>query len=94
MNTASLKSGDIVQVDKKGRRFHAVLVKRLAIGAALAGGELVIRPLDARISYRQATAREVIGIWHANKQTAARVTESRPSVSDIGNEGVRQNRIA
>lgn len=72
MTTASLKPGDIVEVDKKGRRFHAIFKQRLGVGAALTGGELVVMPLDKRISYRQASSREITGIWHANKQTAAR----------------------
>jgi hypothetical protein len=53
--------GDIVEVDKKGRRFHALVVE-------LEQGEsgrfhLFVRPLDTRISYRQATVREVIAVW-------------------------------
>ncbi len=53
--------GDIVEVDKKGRRFHALVVE-------LEQGEsgrfhLSVRPLDSRISYRTATVREVIDVW-------------------------------
>ena len=53
--------GDIVEVDKKGRRFHAIVVE-------LEQGEsgrfhLSVRPLDSRISYRQATVREVVAVW-------------------------------
>ena len=53
--------GDIVEVDKKGRRFHALVVE-------LEQGEsgrfhLSVRPLDSRISYRQATVREVVAVW-------------------------------
>jgi hypothetical protein len=53
--------GDIVEVDKKGRRFHAIVVE-------LAQGEsgrfhLSVRPLDSRISYRPATVREVVAVW-------------------------------
>ena len=53
--------GDIVEVDKKGRRFHA-LVKELA---QLESGrfELVLRPLDSRISWRTASVREVVDVW-------------------------------
>ena len=53
--------GDIVQVDKKGRRFHA-LVTELVQGES-GRYELSVRPLDSRISYRTATVREVIGVW-------------------------------
>ena len=72
MNLASLKPGDIIEVDKKGRRFFAISTKRLGTGAVLAGGELVIRPLERGVSYRQASSREVVGIWHANKATRGR----------------------
>lgn len=65
MNLASIKTGDIVEVDKKGRRFHALV-------RGLDQGELAVHPFDRRVTYRQATAREVVGIWHANRQTAAR----------------------
>ena len=72
MNLASLKAGDIVEIDKKGRRFFAIFKRRLGIGASLAGGDLVIQPLQRGVSYRQATSREVVGVWHANKQTRGR----------------------
>lgn len=53
--------GDIVQIDKKGRRFHA-LVTELVQGES-GRFELSVRPLDSRISYRTATVREVIDVW-------------------------------
>ena len=54
-------AGDIVLVDKKGRRFHALVteLEQLESGRF----ELVVRPLDSRISYRTATVREVIEVW-------------------------------
>ncbi len=53
--------GDIVEIDKKGRRFNA-LVKELS---QLESGrfELVLRPLDSRISWRTASVREVVDVW-------------------------------
>jgi hypothetical protein len=72
MDTGSLKPGDLVEVDKRGRRFHSEFRRRLGVGAELAGGSLVIAPLQKGVSYRQATSREIVGIWHANKQTRAR----------------------
>jgi hypothetical protein len=53
--------GDIVEVDKKGRVFHALVI-------ALAQGdsgrfELTLRPLDSRITYRTASVREVRQVW-------------------------------
>lgn len=53
--------GDIVEVDKKGRRFHALVVELEQGGSGRF--HLSVRPLDSRISYRQATVREVIAVW-------------------------------
>jgi hypothetical protein len=57
----SIGAGDIVEIDKKGRRFHA-LVTELVQGES-GRFELDIRPLDSRVSYRTATVREVVGLW-------------------------------
>jgi hypothetical protein len=48
-------------VDKKGRRFHALVTEL----AQLETGrfELVVRPLDSRISWRTASVREVVEVW-------------------------------
>jgi hypothetical protein len=53
--------GDIVEVDKRGRRFHALVteLEQLESGRY----ELVLRPLDSRISYRTASVREVVSVW-------------------------------
>jgi hypothetical protein len=53
--------GDIVLVDKKGRRFHALVtaLEQLDSGRF----ELSVRPLDARISWRTASVREVLEVW-------------------------------
>ena len=53
--------GDIVEIDKRGRRFHALVteLEQLETGRF----ELAVRPLDSRISYRTATVREVVGVW-------------------------------
>jgi hypothetical protein len=53
--------GDIVEVDKKGRRFHAIVVELDQVDSGRF--HLSVRPLDSRISYRQATVREVIAVW-------------------------------
>jgi hypothetical protein len=53
--------GDIVLLDKKGRRFHAQVteLEQLESGRF----ELVVRPLDSRISWRTASVREVVEVW-------------------------------
>jgi hypothetical protein len=54
-------AGDIVLLDKKGRRFHALVIEleQLETGRF----ELAVRPLDSRISYRSASVREVVEVW-------------------------------
>jgi hypothetical protein len=54
-------AGDIVLLDKKGRRFHALVteLEQLETGRF----ELAVRPLDSRISYRSASVREVVEVW-------------------------------
>jgi hypothetical protein len=59
--------GDIVQLDKKGRRFHALVVE-LTQGES-GRFELSVRPLDSRISYRTATVREVIDVWRKARRS-------------------------
>ena len=61
-SSKGLASGDIVEVDKKGRRFHAV-VEELEQDAAGGRFELALRPLARGVSYRRATVREVVGVW-------------------------------
>jgi hypothetical protein len=53
--------GDIVLVDKKGRRFHAEVV---ALDQGESGRyELEVRPIERGITWRTASVREVIGVW-------------------------------
>ena len=58
-------AGDIVLVDKKGRRFHALVteLEQLESGRF----ELAVRPLDSRISWRTASVREVIEVWRKRR---------------------------
>jgi hypothetical protein len=60
--------GDIVLVDKRGRRFHALVteLEQLESGRF----ELALRPLDSRVSWRSASVREVVEVW----RRAGRVT--------------------
>jgi hypothetical protein len=54
-------AGDIVLVDKRGRRFHAVVTELEQTESGRF--ELAVRPIDSRISYRTATVREVEEVW-------------------------------
>ena len=58
-------AGDIVLIDKKGRRFHALVteLEQLESGRF----ELIVRPLDTRISWRTASVREVIEVWRKRR---------------------------
>ena len=60
VTSKGIAAGDIVLVDKKGRRFHALVteLEQLESGRF----ELAVRPLDARISWRTASVREVLEV--------------------------------
>jgi hypothetical protein len=66
MRLEAIRIGDIVEVDRLGRRFHA-----LVIGNAQGG--LTVQPLDRRVSYRSCRAHEVVGHWA--KRGRPRTTE-------------------
>ena len=53
--------GDIVEIDKRGRRFHALVLELAQTDSGRF--ELSLRPLDSRISWRTASVREVIEVW-------------------------------
>jgi hypothetical protein len=56
MRLAGIETGDMVEVDRLGRRFHALVTGN-------APGGLAILPLDRRISYRTCRAHEVLAHW-------------------------------
>jgi hypothetical protein len=61
LTSKGIGKGDIVEVDRKGRRFHALVT---AIHQRDSGRfELDLRPLDSRISYRRATVREIVTVY-------------------------------
>ena len=55
-------AGDIVLVDKKGRRFHALVTELEQLDSPAASSS-PCAPLDSRISYRTASVREVVEVW-------------------------------
>lgn len=57
MRTASIAAGDIVEIDKKGRRIFGRVTE---IGE---DGVLIFTPLCRGVSHRRAGAREVVGHW-------------------------------
>jgi len=56
MRLEGIQRGDIVEVDRKGRRFYAIVT-----GAAPGG--LALAPTDRRVNYYTCRSREVIGHW-------------------------------
>ena len=60
MTLGTMKAGDIVLADRKGRRFYAVVTERRE-------HELEVEPIDRRVTYHLVKAREVIGIWHKRR---------------------------
>ena len=67
-SSKTIGPGDIVEIDKKGRRFHALVTE---IEQADSGRfELQVRPLDSRVSYHHATVREVVGVWRKARARA------------------------
>jgi hypothetical protein len=51
-----IQTGDIVEVDRKGRRFYALVTGPSPGGLALA-------PMDRRVNYYSCRSREVVGHW-------------------------------
>lgn len=62
MTISTVRPGDIVLVDKKGRRFHAI------VAGDPMRGSVEITPIDGRVSYYSAKAREIVGHWRRSKQ--------------------------
>ena len=72
MRLEGIQDGDIVEVDRLGRRF-------LAFVAGSAPGGLSLQPVDRRISYRSCRAREVLRHWAKRGRPRASEEPSEPS---------------
>lgn len=68
-----IQSGDIVEVDRLGRRFHAIVAGNARDG-------LSIQPLDRRITYRTCRAHDVVAHWakRGRPRTTAEPLEPSP----------------
>lgn len=72
MRLEGIQAGDIVEVDRLGRRFHA-----LVTGSA--SGGLAVQPLDRRISCRSCRAHDVVAHWAKRGRPRATSEPLRPS---------------
>jgi hypothetical protein len=72
MRLEGIQTGDVVEVDRGGRRFHALV-------AGPSPGGLALAPLDRRISYRSCRSREVVGHWARRGRPRTSGEPLRPS---------------
>ncbi|MCW2985171.1 MAG: hypothetical protein JWR63_2741 [Conexibacter sp.] len=65
LTSKGIAPGDIVEIDRKGRRFHALVegIEQRESGRF----DLAVRPLDGRSTWRSATVRDVVGVWRRAK---------------------------
>ncbi len=76
MRLEGIDAGDIVEVDRLGRRFHALVTGE-------APGGLAIQPVDRKISYRTCRAREVIGHWAKRGRPRTSTEPLKPEVLQL-----------
>lgn len=80
MRLEGIEAGDIVEVDRLGRRFHALVT---GAGGAGGGGGLAIQPLDRKVTYRSCRAREVVGHWSKRGRPRTTSDPLEPSVLQL-----------
>ena len=76
MRLEGIEAGDIVEVDRLGRRFHA-----LVTGSAPGG--LAIQPLDRKVTYRSCRPREVVGHWSRRGRPRTTAEPLAPTVLQL-----------
>ena len=76
MRLEGIQAGDIVEIDRLGRRFHA-----LVTGTAPAG--LTVQPLDRRVTYRSCRAHEVVAHWAKRGRPRATEAPLEPSILQL-----------
>lgn len=72
MTLGSVRVGDIVLVDRKGRRFHAIVT-------AKGQRELEVQPIERAITYRTVKAREVLELWRKSRSRNGRDPSPDPA---------------
>lgn len=76
MRLEGIETGDIVEVDRLGRRFHALVTGN-------APGGLAIQPLDRKVSYRTCRARDVLGHWSKRGRPRTSSEPLKPEVLQL-----------
>ena len=69
MTIGQVRVGDMVEVSKRGRMFHALVTGR-------EGRLLRLAPIECGISYRTASAREVRAHWSRRGRSRAAATRN------------------
>jgi hypothetical protein len=78
VRTRAIHPGDLVLVNRLGRLFYA------RVSGLERAGVLALEPLDRRVTYRTARAREIVDHWsHARADR-----DERPSRAQLRLEGV------
>jgi hypothetical protein len=79
MRLEGIREGDIVEVNRLGRRFHAL------VGESVDDG-LSIEPLDRRVTYRTCRPHEVLAHWakRGRRRNASEPVEPSPTQLDLG----------
>jgi hypothetical protein len=72
MRLEGIQIGDIVEVDRLGRRFHALVTGNAA-------GGLSLRPLDRRVTYRSCRPHDVVAHWAKRGRPRATSEPLEPS---------------
>ncbi|MGH2844121.1 MAG: hypothetical protein ACRDKL_11145 [Solirubrobacteraceae bacterium] len=72
MTLAGVRAGDIVLIDRLGRRFHGVVIAKTQ-------GQLEIEPIERNITYRTAKARDVVCVWRKSRPRSAREPAPEPA---------------
>jgi hypothetical protein len=72
MRLEGIREGDIVEVNRLGRRFHAL------VGAST-DGVLSIEPFDRRVTYRTCRPHEVLAHWAKRGRLRATSEPVEPS---------------
>jgi hypothetical protein len=76
MRLEGIETGDIVEIDRLGRRFHALVTGN-------SSGGLAIQPLDRKVTYRSCRARDVVAHWAKRGRPRATAEPLEPRVLQL-----------